>query len=153
MTSKRAERRSLFDTPGSHFADLLLGQSPLPLEHHRLFCNMSALSEFEVWSRALKQVLPEAEKHMDVRPITTKLDSNNLLNYYEYEDVDSTKNRIEKTRRVFHYMASKDTMYIKKFVYILETSSGFERWAREIKEAAGIPVTEVVGESRLPREL
>ena len=50
-------------------------------------------------------------------------------------------------------MASKDTMYIKKFVYILETSSGFERWAREIKEAAGIPVTEVVGESRLPREL
>ena len=103
------------------------------------------MSEFEVWSRALKQVLPEAERRMDIRPIITKLDSNNLLNYYEYAEVEGVRNRIEQTRKVFQFIGNKDTLYIHKFVYILETSDGFEHWARTIKEYAGVPVTEVVG--------
>ena len=114
------------------------GNPPIPR-------TLSIMSEFEVWSRALKQVLPEAEKRMDIRPIITKLDSNNLLNYYEYAEVEGLRNRIEQTRKVFQCIGNKDTLYIHKFVYILETSDGFEHWARTIKEYAGVPVTEVVG--------
>lgn len=108
------------------------------------------MSEFEVWSKALKQALPDAERRMDIRPIISKLDSHNLLNFYEYAEVDSTRNRIEQTRKVFQYIANKDTLYIQKFVYILESSDGFEHWARVIKENAGVPATEVVGRFQLP---
>ena len=107
------------------------------------------MSDFEVWSRALKQALPDAERRMDIRPIISKLDSHNLLNFYEFAEVDSTRNRIEQTRKVFQYIANKDTLYIQKFVYILEGTSGYEHWARVIKENAGVPVTEVVGQCQL----
>ena len=152
VTPKGARRGSLFDTPHSHF-DSRGGviENPLATGNPSTPLVMSAQDDFEVWSRALKQVLPEAERRMDIRPIITKLDSNNLLNFYEYAEVESTRNRIEQTRKVFQYIANKDTLYIHKFVYILETSSGFEHWARTIKENAGIPVTEVVGQSCLPQ--
>ena len=95
-------------------------------------------SEEDKWSNAMRKILPQAELHLDVRPILSTLDSKNLLNAYEYQDVDSEPNKIEKTRKVFKYVRAKGPKYIKKFVEILDRP-GTERWANEMRAFVGAP--------------
>ena len=95
-------------------------------------------SDEDKWSNAMKKILPEAELGLDVRPILSTLDSENLLNAYEYQDVDSEPNRIEKTRKVFKYVRAKGPKYQIKFVEILDRP-GTEHWAKKIRDLVGAP--------------
>jgi hypothetical protein len=98
-------------------------------------------SEEEKLSTALKKVLPEAELGLDMRSLLSTLDSKDLLNPYEYQDVNSEPNRIEQTRKVFNYIRGKGPDYQEKFVKVLEQQGrGTEHWAKKIRELAGASV-------------
>ena len=91
----------------------------------------------ERWVRALKKCLPEAEKHLDVRPFLSTLQPEGILNAYEYADVvrDSI-NAIDRVRLVFEAAERKEVHYIKKFVEIIRLHGG-RQWADMISKEAG----------------
>lgn len=95
---------------------------------------MAVRDDRESWAKALIKILPEAELVLDVRPFLPQLESEKILNPYEYAEVEKeSNNRIDRVRLVFRAAAGKDIQYIKKFVEILD-NPGTEQWARLIRE-------------------
>ena len=133
--------QSRFGLYGCHLIFLVCSNSFTPLRNgHMVRENPSKMAyNDDELGTAMRKVLPRAELNMDLRPILTTLDAEDLLNPYEYQDVNSTANRIEQTRKVFRYIRAKGPKYKEKFVEILgRPGSGTEHWAKEIRELSGV---------------
>ena len=99
---------------------------------------MSSSSEYD-WLEGLKKALPEVEHQLNVSSMITALHGMDLLDDWEYGEVNSEPNSIKKTRMVFNNIRGKGPELQQLFVTFLESKKGTKHIADVIKDYARKP--------------
>ena len=116
------------------------------------------MADSNILKKALIKILPEAERSLDASSILTTLQAEDIINDYEYYDIDGERNRIVKARKVFQFVSGKGADIIYKFIDILDAEPGTKHLADKIREKAGItkqddPIDEAGGENLEPENV